>query len=361
MTTALEDRLAALARHIDDELSAPDGVAMADVHPRRRARIATAAAAAVVVLGCLGVAVAQQAKGDRSPAAATAATLTEATTVATSVTSPTSGADTPSTPTVPLPTTSRNGPPTADLRDGASGPEVEQLQQRLADLGFQPGPATGEFGELTRAAVWAYQKLVGGVPYAEADGVVTPQLWAELQQAQPISPRRPGSGRHVEVYLPSQTMAVFDDDRAVFISHISSGALDAGSSDFADGQLWCAEVIVGPGEHGNERGTEPKKVGFCGDSWTPGGVYEIYRKKQGATETRLGGMTDPVFFNEDIAIHGAQNVPLSPTSHGAVRIPLQLAPALYDLTSVGDTVYVFDGAAEPETYGAQAQHPAEPS
>ena len=38
------------------------------------------------------------------------------------------------------------------------------LQQRLADLEFQPGPIDGQFGTLTQMAVWAYQSLVMGVP-----------------------------------------------------------------------------------------------------------------------------------------------------------------------------------------------------
>ena len=57
-----------------------------------------------------------------------------------------------------------------------AGDEVQAPQQRLSDLGFQPGPIDGQFGDLTRMAVWAYQKLVMGVPYDQPNGTVTPDM-----------------------------------------------------------------------------------------------------------------------------------------------------------------------------------------
>ncbi len=64
-------------------------------------------------------------------------------------------------------------------------------------------------------------------------------------------------------------------------------------------------------------------------------------------------MYDPVYFNYGIAIHGALNVPLHPASHGCIRIPLALSPAMNDMLDIGDQVFVFDGVEEPEVYGAQ--------
>ena len=89
------------------------------------------------------------------------------------------------------------------------------VQQRLTDLGFAPGPADGQFGELTRAAVWAFEKLVLGTPRAAATGVVTDEMWQRLQGAVDIQPRRSfgAYADHTEVYLPEQVVVFFVGDR----------------------------------------------------------------------------------------------------------------------------------------------------
>ena len=145
----------------------------------------------------------------------------------------------PTAPTTTLPATTTTAPKTAiaePLREGDSGAEVERLQQRLTDLGFQPGPIDGYFGDLTQASIWAYQKLVDGVDYREPDGVVTPAMWQALQDPLPLHARRPDAGKHTEIYLPEQALVVFDGDRPVFISHISSGDLEEPGDDFNQGQ-----------------------------------------------------------------------------------------------------------------------------
>jgi hypothetical protein len=349
---ALEDRLAALGDHINDELDAT----ASRTGERRRwsSGLLALAAAAVVVLGGVGIAAVTLTDRDGRPATDTAP-ATSLPPSNQSTLAPTSA------PPIPPPPTSTASPSTSpavdtaplagELRKGSTGADVERLQRRLIELGFQPGPVDGQFGDLTEMAVWAYQKLVDGVPYGDADGVITAQLWADMQNASPVAPRRPGIGRHIEIDLPSQTLALFDQDRPVFITHISSGALAPGG-DFTTGKEWCEQVTIDPGEAGNA-GSSPATVGVCAVSWTPGGVYSVYRKVEGARNTRLGGMLDPIFFNYGIAFHGAYAVPLEPATHGAVRIPNQLAAKLFPLVSIGDPVYLFDGVAEPETYGAQ--------
>ena len=56
------------------------------------------------------------------------------------------------------------------IGEGSSGNDVTMVQQRLKDLGFDPGPIDGQFGGLTRAAVWAFEKLVLQTPRDEATG-----------------------------------------------------------------------------------------------------------------------------------------------------------------------------------------------
>ena len=57
------------------------------------------------------------------------------------------------------------------LKEGLSGREVKELQQRLSDLGFNPGPIDGEFGPGTEAAVIAFQKS----EQILADGIAGPR------------------------------------------------------------------------------------------------------------------------------------------------------------------------------------------
>ncbi|MEG4517369.1 MULTISPECIES: N-acetylmuramoyl-L-alanine amidase [unclassified Microcoleus] len=47
------------------------------------------------------------------------------------------------------------------LSFGSTGPAVIKIQQRLRDLGFNPGAVDGLFGENTEAAVKAFQRSVG--------------------------------------------------------------------------------------------------------------------------------------------------------------------------------------------------------
>ena len=55
-----------------------------------------------------------------------------------------------------------------DLAQGATGPDVGQLQQLLVDTGFFRGPVDGAFKDSTRLAVRAWQKSLG----VTVDGVV---------------------------------------------------------------------------------------------------------------------------------------------------------------------------------------------
>ena len=229
------------------------------------------------------------------------------------------------------------------LTKGVAGSDVQQVQQRLTDLGFAPGPTDGIFGGETIKAVWAYEKLVLGVESNRPTGQVTPEMWDAMQEPFVIQPRRPNSTpNHTEVYLPEQVLAVFQGDVPVLITHMSSGT----------NEEWCEEVTISPGEYGNRDGEEPIVRGECGRSNTPGGVFEFYRQVEGIRDSALGSMWNPVYFNYGIAIHGAMNVPLQPASHGCIRIPLNISEGLQDLMDMGDQVFVWDGEKEPEENGA---------
>jgi len=62
-------------------------------------------------------------------------------------------------------------------------------------------------------------------------------------------------------------------------------------------------------------------------------------------------MDNPVYFNYGIAMHGAENVPKEPASHGCVRMNKKISETFPQLVKVGDKVYVWgqDGK-QPEDY-----------
>jgi putative chitinase len=65
------------------------------------------------------------------------------------------------------------------LRQGDSGPDVQDLQQKLTALGFDPKGIDGNFGPGTRAAVIAFQQSKG----LQGDGIVGPATMSALQIA----------------------------------------------------------------------------------------------------------------------------------------------------------------------------------
>jgi peptidoglycan hydrolase-like protein with peptidoglycan-binding domain len=233
-------------------------------------------------------------------------------------------------------------PLTRTLKPGMKGDDVLRLQQRLAAMRFDPGPQDGEFGQNTVQAVWAFEKLVMQTPRERATGEVTPSTWVIMQQAEQVQPRRQAdSPSHVEVYLPEQVLIVFKAGEVQLISHISSGS----------NEKWCEEVTIDPGQDGNNTMKQIKQ-GICGEAVTPPGIFYFYNRHTGMRESKLGSMYNPVYFNYNIAIHGAILVPLEPASHGCIRLPMSVARYFPALVAYGDRVYVFDGIKEPEEYGS---------
>jgi hypothetical protein len=273
----------------------------------------------------------------------------------TMTTVPTIGTD---TTTAPIQKTQFAQP----LVRGAAGEEVRQLQTRLTELGFVPGEIDGQFGSLTQQAVWAYKKLIGGMTWQELDNsnnatTVTNELWQQMQEPITIAPRRPqGLGTtHVEVYLPIQVMAVFADDRPIFIAHISTGEL---LDDGVTPETFCETVMMDTDANGNPL-DPPVEKAICAEAKTPGGMFQFTRRYEGKRLGPLGGMLNPVYFNYGIAVHGAENVPTYPASHGCVRIANALSGTFQEIIDNRDRIFVWghDGK-EPEWYTRQESLPS---
>lgn len=84
-----------------------------------------------------------------------------------------------------------------NLKEGSSGPEVENLQQHLKEKGFDPGLIDGAFGPGTEAALIAFQNGEG----LSADGIAGPQTLAALglAEAPPPGQQPPDITDHVTV------------------------------------------------------------------------------------------------------------------------------------------------------------------
>jgi hypothetical protein len=304
---------------------------------------ATALIAVIVGVGVVGAA------GDEGTAPATPPSQTVAPFV------PESTLDLPTTELAPTSTTASVAPLSQPLAQGVQGAEVQQLQERLSELGFDPGPADGIFGLMTTQAVWAFEKLVLGTPRSEASGRIDQDRWERLMGEVTISPRRSTNGQanHTEVYLDEQVMVVFQRDVPVLISHVSTGELDANG----DPAEYCEEATYDTDAQGREL-EEPVTKAVCALAKTPGGVFTYKRMVEGKRVSPLGGMWNPAYFNYGIAVHGAENVPLEPASHGCVRIPMHISEYFQDLISIGDRILVWNGKQEPENVSERDSLPS---
>ena len=231
---------------------------------------------------------------------------------------------------------------------GNAGDDVKMVQQRLTDLGFAPGPIDGQFGGGTQQSVWAFEKLVLQTPRADVTGKVTNEMWQTMQDNLKILPLRPsGAGTtHVEIYVPQQVLIVFTDDAPKLITHISTGLqLPDGTPD-----NFCENADFNTDARGNPLPETVTKY-VCADTKTPGGVFKIDHMLAGHHVGPLGGMDNPVYFNYGIAMHGAENVPKEPVSHGCVRMNKTISLTFPQLVHVRDMVYVWgqDGK-QPEDY-----------
>jgi lipoprotein-anchoring transpeptidase ErfK/SrfK len=236
-------------------------------------------------------------------------------TPSTSTTAPSTSATDPPTTAAPTTTVAPTTQPPATvngLTRGSSGPEVERLQRRLAELGYDPGAPDGNFGTGTTYAVWAFQK-VHALP---VDGVVTDQVWAALDQPKPPPVLVPdGGATRVEVDLRSQLLTVYQGDALRLVTHTSTG----------NRKRYCED-------------------GYCGTAITPAGSFRFLWRVRGWRTSHLGQLYNPVYFTwSGIAVHGANSVPNYPASHGCVRIPMHIAEYFPALVQRGDPVYVLDG------------------
>jgi lipoprotein-anchoring transpeptidase ErfK/SrfK len=197
------------------------------------------------------------------------------------------------------------------LKQGMSGPDVTALQKRLLALHYDVGAATGTFNYDTTHAVVAFQKVQG----IARDGVVGPKAWKALGAPKAPRLRHPIAGAAaVEVDLAHQVLyyAVNGKITRILDSSTGGGYYYTGSD-----------------------GTQQKAV-------TPRGHFSVKYKVDKWVKSKLGTLYRPAYFNySGYAIHGEDEVPSYPASHGCVRITVPAMDRLYSKLSIGMSVWIY--------------------
>jgi peptidoglycan hydrolase-like protein with peptidoglycan-binding domain len=286
--------------------------------PQKRGAVLVAVAIVAAAAG-LGLTSALSGSGDDTEAGAGTSTTDE---VATSETGPpettttlppttTTTAPPETTTTVP-PTTTTTAPPdpAADgtLELGEGGDAVAALQQRLVELGYWLGDPDGNYGQLTRQAVMAFQKVEG----LGRDGVAGPVTQERLASAGRPTPR---GGDGLEIDLARQVLFV-----------VQGGQVQ-----------WAINTSTGNGE------AYVSSSGGEAIATTPPGQFQIYDEIDGLRKAPLGELWRPKYFNGGIAIHGSGSIPATPASHGCARVTNSAMDMLWasGVAPIGTSVWVY--------------------
>lgn len=200
------------------------------------------------------------------------------------------------------------------LQRGDEGPEILELQRRLAELGYRPGTPDGTFGAQTASAVLAFQKREGLL----RDAIVGPEVLSRLENPQGAGPRSDAPGPRVEVDLDRQVLFAIAADGSVTTLSTSTGS----GREFQSAEPGKGIVVA----------------------HTPVGEFEILRVIDGLREAPLGTLYRPMYFTAEggFAIHGNPHVPGYPASHGCARLANYDMDYLWDIgLVVGDPVWVY--------------------
>jgi peptidoglycan hydrolase-like protein with peptidoglycan-binding domain len=318
-TEAVETDSPAEAHEVGaDEAEAhqPAHAAPSRLSARQRSALLVAVGLVVVAAAGVGVALAVGGPGDETSTAGRPSRTTEApgtTAETTTTTAPATTTTPPPETTTTLPpetTTTLPPPPEADgtLELGEGGDAVAALQQRLVDLGYWLGEPDGTYGQLTRQAVMAFQKVEG----LGRDGVAGPVTQERLAVAGRPTPR---GGGGLEIDLDRQVLFV-----------VEGGAVH-----------WAINTSTGNGE------AYTSSSGGSAVAATPPGQFQIRREIDGLREAPLGTLYRPKYFNGGIAIHGSGSIPAQPASHGCARVTNSAMDMLWatGVAVIGTPVWVY--------------------
>ena len=288
---------------------------------------------ALVLAGCASTTLASTpAAAPGSPATTiTVASTTLAPEPATTVEEPvvTEPVATPKTTLPPPPTTTIPvniiAVPVADppiVGVGTSdGADTQRAQERLLELGFWIQNANGDYGLTTTQAVMAFQKYYGLI----TDGVLGDQTAAMMTSITERPRARADAGTLVEIDKGLQLLFFVIDGKTEWVLNTSTGS----------------EIPY------DEPDTNTPDARQTGDSITRNGLHDVYRERaEGWWEGDLGEIYRPKYFTGGIAVHGSNNVPDYPASHGCVRVSVPAMDWIWEtnLMPLETPVWVHEGA-----------------
>lgn len=182
-----------------------------------------------------------------------------------------------------------------DLDPGDSGDSVRLFTHLLSQRGYYT-PLSGSYGYGVGLAVLAFRKENGMSRTTNA----TPGIFRTLARSKGgFKLKYPSAGKHVEVDISKQVMALADHGKAQYIFHVSTG--------------------------------KPSTPTITGH-------YSVYQKTPGRLPD---GMYYSSFWHGGYAIHGYPEVPTYNASHGCVRVPEVDAIFIYGWLPLGTDVYTY--------------------
>jgi hypothetical protein len=183
-----------------------------------------------------------------------------------------------------------------DLDPGDRGPAVELFNDLLRKQAYF-NTDEHHYGSHTERAVMAFRKVNGMARTFNA----TPGIFKTLAEGKGgFKIRYPGSGKHVEVDISKQVMALSNHGKPQYVFHIATGAAATPSDQ---------------------------------------GAFTFYRKDPGFNSI---GMYYSVYYNRGEATHGYHSVPPYPASHGCIRNPIPDSIFIYNWIDLGDKMFVYN-------------------
>jgi putative chitinase len=108
------------------------------------------------------------------------------------------------------------------LKLNSSGPDVQALQQKLKDLGFDPNGVDGHYGPGTSKAVMAFQQSKG----LQADGMAGPATLAALESSGGGAAAPNGGGASSDTTGPTATPDTSGLNLAALNGKVPAGVID---------------------------------------------------------------------------------------------------------------------------------------
>jgi lipoprotein-anchoring transpeptidase ErfK/SrfK len=177
----------------------------------------------------------------------------------------------------------------------SKGPIAKLFNRSLQAQGFHTGTRGPRVTSGTHLAIKAFRK-VNGMRWSEAYAA---SIFRTLLQGKGAFKPRFDDGKHVEVDISKQVMALVEGDRPVHTFHVSTGT---------------------------------------GGTPTVLGNYRFYLKQPGYNSKR---MYYSVYFIGGYATHGYSSVPNGRASHGCVRNPIQFSRFIYNWIDLGDPMHTY--------------------